>query len=188
MNDYKDWYSTYFRPEVLDIALATLSEFDSLYSPEELKMRLPPLNIKYVLKTLRRAANNPTAASKLWEKKLRLDADTQNLLGLDSNVTPTKELIEERIKVIEQYRKTHGVEVERHRCGTLGLIYKTYGKHPHDQGLRRAFVVKALTGIINFPDPEKHPDRLDDWINTPVEQLSPDAHRIAAQQAAAIKS
>lgn len=184
----KEKYSEYFRPEVLDIALTTLAECDSFYPIEELKRR-SLVAIKYALRTLPRAAENPTIAAKLWKKKHRLDADTRCLLDLDNNATPPKELIMERISVLKNYRKLHDKEFERYRCGLLGLIYKTYGKHPDDHKLRRAFVVDELTRqCIIFPDPEKYPSQLDEWINTPVEALSPDVHREAAQQAAAIKS
>jgi hypothetical protein len=129
----------------------------------------------------------------LSEMRLKIQLPPPNygkkyVLGLDKKVTPPKEWIDERIKVLEHYRKLRKVEIERYCCGTLRLIYERYSVQPQNHELRREFVVNAFTWAnIPFPDPEKHPGRLDDWIDTPVETLSPEVHHLAAQQAA-IKS
>lgn len=176
----------HFRPDARETALNTLAELNNNYhKPKTFLTSSPHLEIKYVLRVLRRAADNPRLAAKLQKKKNRLDNDTRDLLGLDKNETPTRKAILERVGVIESYRKLHGVELERYHCGWLRVIYERYGAHLGSRARLRAFVIDALTQAdIHFPDPNKHPDRLDDWITTPIEQpIDPATHHKAAQQA-----
>ena len=174
----------YFQKSEQQNALACLEELkNSYFKAREQVKRLPATDIKYVLRVLRRAAKNPSSAARLKDKT-RLDADSILLLGLDKLLTPTPQQILERISVLENYRKLHRVELERLHCGYLRLLYVKYGCDANDHAQRRAFVAAALDlAEIAYPDPNKNPGRLDDWINTPVEPLSAEAHKIASQQA-----
>ena len=184
--DSSSTLSRHFRTEGRETALATLAELDKSHlKAKAFLTSSPQLEIKYVLRTLRRAANNPTIATKLKNKIKRLDNDTIDALGLDRNNTPTVEAIFERIAVLEHYRKLHGEEHIRLYCGWLRMLYEKYGEFPSDRGRLRSFVVEALdTAGIRSPDPNKNPLRLDHWISTPVEQsLEPAMHRMGAAQA-----
>ncbi len=86
-------------------ALKMLNEaIHAYHEGKKQSAQAPPLEMKYVLRTLRRAAANPTLAAKLKKKVKRLDNDTIKVLGLDKGNTPTAEAIRERIAVLECYR------------------------------------------------------------------------------------
>jgi hypothetical protein len=187
----RDKLSQYFRTDALEFALTLVSEFRALPTAQEIGEKYPPLKIKYVLRTLRRARNNATCAAKLWEKASRLDSDTRKFLGL-ANIatgranrpTPARALIDERIKVLEQYRKTGNMEWDRYLCGLLGRIFAACSEDPRNLSQRRAFVVAVLeTTPHSYPDPDKHPDRLDDWVNTDVGPVNLDVHCTVAARA-----
>ena len=177
----------HFRPDAGEIALNTLAEINDNYNKAKTVLaRLPPLEMKYVLRVLRRAADKPSLAVKLKHKKNRLDNDTIDMLGLETDQTPTQEAISDRIRILESYRKLRGGELGRFHCGWLRTLYENYGANPTNHARLRSFALEALDiAGISHPDPDKHPDRLDAWITTPVEQpLDPAIHGKAANQAA----
>ena len=86
---------------------------------------------------------------------------------------------------MENYRKlrnTRETEPIRYHCACLKLIHNRYGKNPANKLELRNFVVACLSfaGIEDFPDPSKHGDILDEWINTVISPLNPEIHHQVA--------
>lgn len=194
----------HFRTEVKETACKAVAQFNANYRVWlSVQRKHPPLSIKYVLRYLRRAAESPRIAAKLFAKlkdekrkqlgdkkrNTRFDDDTIELLGA-GEFPPTREAILERILVLEHYRKLREGEPVRYHCGCLRALYERCGAHPGDLTRRRAFVAEALSNAnIRFPDPAKHPKRLEEWISTPTHldgPIDPALHSRAAQQAAGL--
>ena len=176
----------YIKADTKDYALAWIQDSNDNYNKvRHCTERITPLNLKHVLNVLRRAANNKSLIKNLQKKIKRFDNDTIELLGLTTNNLPSPVLINERITVLENYRKLHNTsdtELKRYHCATLKIIFNKYGKNPSSHLELRKFVVVALdfAGIDGYPDPNKHGDLLDDWINTEIRPLEPARHNRVA--------
>lgn len=110
-----------------------------------------------------------------------IDADTLALIKAPTDAL--LKVIDDRIKVLSAYRRTHGKELLRFTCGALRVAFEQYGRSPDDRKERRRFVSTVLDCAgIEHPDPIKDPGRLDDLVDTPVDDLDTVQHHTAAQQ------
>lgn len=142
-------------------------------------------SIKSTMRLLRgkKVRSDPQA---LRKKIHLLEANTQALLE-KSPETDWPRVIEDQIAVLKaqaRIRRPHGYELERYHCGWLACIFRSYGVKSADRHTLRKFVSEALSEAgISHPDPLKHPKLLDEWIETPVDDVDPVAMTKAAQQA-----
>ena len=154
----------------------------------------------------RRKAPTPASTSKLIERVLtalrqleaRADSDTVRLM--QEHAQPIRQALQDRLDVFAAWdaaRKMHigdseGRPVrkvdgrgERKRilCGYIAKVWANAACEPDNLASRRRFAMAFLDAAgIDHPG-ANHPNRLDDWLGTPVDPLSMADHEAAADQA-----
>lgn len=138
----------------------------------------------------------PARTAKRIEETLRAlqrleddaDADTNQIIG--QPLATLRTVLDRRVAILEvqpRVRKTDvRAEHKRFLCGRVNQVWRQCALHPEDGAARRRFAMLFLDDAgISHPGAQ-HPERLDEWLDTPVTPITPADLKAAAEQARAL--
>lgn len=125
-------------------------------------------------------------------QRLEQGADADTLQIIEEPLNRLVQGLAQRRQILSAYgkggiRKTDSrTEHERVCCGMLSLVWGKCALTPTDRRARRKFAILFLDAAGIAHPGREHPERLDDWLDTPVDSVQIECVQKAAQQASEI--